>query len=386
VSPRVDVSELVFSVLDAARDGTVVPLGSAFPAAALFPLQRLARSVARTARFIRPQDVTASLSRGDATLREQIGLRYLGLGMSPPPEELVITHGALEALNLCLAAVARPGDLIAVESPGFYASLQALERLNMRALEIPVHPKNGLDLAALAEALKNHPVKACWFMTGLQNPTGASLSEDGKRELVALLARLEVPLIEDDVYLDLHFGSRTPLPAKAFDTQGLVMHCSSFSKTLAPGYRVGWVSAGRYAQQVERLKLMTTLTPSLPAQAAVADYLQRGGYDKHLRRLRHQLEQQKASLLAALGRHLPSGVRVSQPDGGYFLWVEFPRGFDTLALHQAALAQGISVAPGPMFSARRQFRHCLRLNFGHPWDARTEAAVQTLGRLAAALT
>ncbi len=196
----------------------------------------------------------ASLPRGDEGLRRQIALRYLGMGMAQPAEELIVTHGALEALNLCLTAVAQPGDLVAVESPGFYASLQALERLKMKALEIPVHPQDGLDLAALADALQRHPVKACWFMTSFQNPTGASLSLEKKKALVALLAARDIPLIEDDVYAELYFGHRGFLPAKAFDRKGLVMHCSSFSKTLAPGYRVGWVSPGRFGQQIERLQ------------------------------------------------------------------------------------------------------------------------------------
>ena len=381
VAPRLDVSELVFSVLGAAQDPDIVPLGSAFAASSLFPLQRLGKSLARTARHIHGQDAVAHLPQGDPGLREQIALRYLAMGMPQAAEELIVTSGALEGLNLCLTAVAQPGDLVAIESPGFYAGLQALERLKMKALEIPVHPQDGLDLGALADALRRHPVRACWFMTSFQNPMDASLSAEKKQALVALLASHDVPLIEDDVYGELYFGSRCPLPAKAFDRKGLVMHCSSFSKTLAPGYRVGWVSPGRFGQQVERLKLMTTLSASLPAQLAVADYLQHGGYDKHLRRLRHAMESQLSSLLAAIARHFPEGVRVSRPAGGYFVWVEFAAGFDALALHEAALAHGISVAPGPIFSARRDFRHCLRLNYGHPWDARFEAAMQTLGRL-----
>jgi DNA-binding transcriptional MocR family regulator len=384
IAARVDISEMVFAVLGALQDPAIVPLGSAFPAPSLFPLQRLGKSLARAAPRIRAQDTVASLPRGDAGLRQQIALRYLALGMAQPAEELIVTSGALEALNLCLSAVARPGDLIAIESPGFYAGLQALERLGLKALEIPVDARNGLDLAALEKALVRHPVKACWFMTSFQNPTGLSLSEARKKQLVELLAARGIPLIEDDVYAELYFGHRAPLPAKAFDRQGLVMHCSSFSKTLAPGYRVGWVSPGRFGERVEKLRLMTTLTASLPAQVALADYLQHGAYDKHLRRLRHALESQLAALLAAVARYFPPGVRVSRPEGGYFVWVEFAEGFDALVLHAAALAQGISIAPGPVFSASRGLRHCVRLNFGQPWEPRFEAAMASLGALAAA--
>ncbi len=377
----VDVSELVFSVLDAARDRHVVPLGSAFASASLVPLPRLARSLARIARHEASWDPVADMPQGHAGLRSQIAQRYTGLGMAQSPDDIIVTSGALEALNLSLSAVAQPGDLIAVESPGFYAGLQALERLKMRALEIPVHPATGLDLAALAEALGRHPVKACWFMTSFQNPMGASMAEARKKELVALLAAHSIPLIEDDVYGELYFGNRAPLPAKAFDRKGLVMHCSSFSKTLAPGYRIGWVAPGRFGERIQRLRLMTTLSASLPAQAALADYLQHGGYDRHLRRLRHALEAQRSAMLAAISRHLPRDVRVSRPDGGYFVWVEFAKGFDTLALHQRAAAEGISIAPGPMFSARRAYGNCIRLNYGHPWDARMEESMRVLGSL-----
>ncbi|WP_295953824.1 PLP-dependent aminotransferase family protein [Rhodoferax sp.] len=382
VAARVDISGLVFAVLDAAQQRDIAPLGSAFPSPALFPLQRLAQSLGRSMRRSQPWESVQHLPQGHAGLRQQIALRYLAMGMAQPPEDLVVTSGALEALNLCLAAVAQPGDLVAVESPGFYASLQTLERLKMRALEIPVHPQHGLDLDALEQALNRHPVKACWFMTSFQNPTGASLSAAGKQRLVALLAARQIPLIEDDVYGELYFGSQAPLPAKAYDQQGLVMHCSSFSKTLAPGYRVGWVAPGRFGPRIAQLKLMTTLGASLPAQVALADYLQHSGYDKHLRRLRHVLESQHASLVAAIARYFPADVQVSQPGGGYFVWVAFAPGFDALALHQQALVQGISIAPGPMFSARQGLRHCIRLNFGHPWDARMEAAMATLGALA----
>jgi DNA-binding transcriptional MocR family regulator len=240
-------------------------------------------------------------------------------------DEVVVTNGALEAFNLCLTAVTRPGDVVAVESPGFYAALQAIERLDLRAVEIPVHPISGLDLDALAAALDKHPIRACWFMTNFQNPTGVSLSDEKKKALVEMLAAREVPLIEDDVYEELHFSRERPRPAKAFDTSGLVMHCSSFSKTLAPGYRIGWAAAGRFADRVKRLKLMTTLSSSIPAQASIADYLEYGGYDRHLRELRAAMQTQLASMEAALRRYLPHEVQWVTPRGGYFLWLQLPQ-------------------------------------------------------------
>ncbi|HDS1681168.1 TPA: PLP-dependent aminotransferase family protein [Pseudomonas putida] len=380
-STEVDVSGLVFSILDSIKDPSTVPFGSAFPSPELFPLQRLSRSLASASRAMDPRMVVTDLSPGNPQLRRQIALRYMVGGLMLPMEELLITNGALEALNLCLQAVTEPGDLVAIEAPAFYACLQVLERLKLKAVEIPVHPREGMDLAVLAQTLDKHPVKAVWCMTNFQNPVGASMPEAKKQALVELLRHHQVPLIEDDVYAELYYSQQAPKPAKAFDTQGLVMHCGSFAKSLAPGYRIGWVAAGRFAQKIERLKLMTSLCASMPAQAAIADYLQHGGYDRHLRKLRYALEGQQANMLAAIARHFPAQTRVSQPSGGYFLWLELPEQMDALKLFHMALAQGISIAPGPIFSPTRRFGNCIRLNYGTPWNENAERAMETLGRI-----
>jgi DNA-binding transcriptional MocR family regulator len=377
-SARVEISDLVFSVLEAAKHPDIVPLGSAFPSPQLFPLQRLARSLGHSSRLISPWSTVVDLPPGNEQLRRQISLRYMGMGIAQPMEELVVTNGALEALNLCLMAVTRPGDVVAIESPGFYAALQAIERLDLRAVEIPVDPVSGVDLQALSDAFDKHSIRACWFMTNFQNPTGAAMSQEKKKALVELLAQHDVPLIEDDVYGELHHAPTYPLPAMAFDKKGLVMHCSSFSKTLAPGYRIGWVAAGRFADKVQRLKLMTTLSASIPAQAGIADYLQHGGYDKHLRKLRGSFRSQLAAMDTALRRWMPDDSHWTRPSGGYFLWVRLPPRVDAMQLHRIAIENGISIAPGPIFSARHEFRDHVRLNFGHPWSDRMENAVKTL--------
>lgn len=383
-SATVDVSELVFDVLESARTRDVVPFGSAFPSPLLFPLARLARSMAASVQAMDPWSTVDDLTPGNASLRRQIALRYLADGLHIHTDEIVITNGALEALNLCLQAVARPGDCVIIESPTFYAALQALERIGLKAIEVPTHPRDGIDLQALAVAVERHQPKACWLMTNFQNPLGSLMPDEKKKALVELLAASDVPLIEDDVYGELYFGSRRPAPAKAFDGKGLVMHCSSFSKCLAPGYRIGWAAPGRFSRDVARLKLTTTLSASAPAQAALADYLAKGGYDKHLRQLRHALSVQQSAMMQAVVRHFPRGTRATRPSGGYFLWIELPGNVDTLDIHRQALSLGISVAPGPMFSAHREFGNCLRLNYGHAWDAGAEAALATLGRLLAA--
>jgi DNA-binding transcriptional MocR family regulator len=384
-STPVAISDLVFEVLGSTRDLDVVPLGSAFPGPALFPLDKLACCLTPAMRQLDSRRLVEDLTLGDERLRRQIGLRYAVEGTGVALDEIVITNGAMEALNLCLQAVTRPGDVVALESPTFYAALQALERLNLRAVEVATHPRHGVDLASLAEVLQRHPVKACWFMPNFQNPLGSLMPEASKQAMVALLARHEVPLIEDDVYGELYFGLRRPPPAKVFDRRGLVMHCSSFSKCLAPGYRVGWVAGGRFAQQIQRLKLMSTLGTAIPSQMALSDYLQRGGHKRHMRQLRQALAAQQALALRLIAEHFPQGTRVTQPQGGYFLWVELPPQVDALELHRLALAQRISLAPGHLFSADRRFSHCVRLNYGHPGDGRFEEALKAVGRLACML-
>ena len=379
---QVDVSELVFEVLESTRARKVVPLGSAFPSPLLFPLGRLARTMASSVQAMDPWSTVDDLSPGDANLRRQIALRYVIDGLHIPTDEIVITNGALEGLNLCLLAVTRPGDTVLIEAPTFYAALQSIERNGLQAVEVPSHPRDGIDLNAMERALQRHRPKACWLMTNFQNPQGSLLPDARKKALVALLTRFQVPLIEDDVYGELYFGDKRPTPAKAFDTEGLVMHCASFSKCLAPGYRVGWVAPGRFAKAVERLKLTTTLATSVPAQIALANYLKKGGYDRHLRSLRHTLLLQQIKFVEAIERHFPEGTRLTSPKGGYFLWVKLPDGVNALELHRAALANGISIAPGPIFSAQRGFTDYIRLNYGHVWDERIEAAIATLGALA----
>ncbi len=378
----VAVSELVMQLLGSTRDADVVPLGSAFAAPGLFPFEALARCGARAMRRLSPEQITGALTAGDEGLRQALHHRYALHGVPLQSDELVVTNGAMEALNLCLQAVTQPGDVVAVESPTFYAALQALERLHLRAVEVATDPHEGLNLSALEALLQHQRVAACWCMPSFQNPLGALMPPERKRALVALLARHQIPLIEDDVYGELYAGMRRPPPAKAFDQAGLVLHCSSFSKCLAPGYRVGWAAAGRFAAKVERLKMMTSLATSLPAQRTLAEYLQQGGFDRHLRQLRQTLAAQMQRTLRQVARFFPAGTRVTQPAGGYFLWLELPAQVNALALHQQALSLRISSAPGVLFSADGRFAHHLRLNTGHPGDERVDVALRTLGELA----
>jgi DNA-binding transcriptional MocR family regulator len=380
-STRVAVSDLVFDTLEASRSREVVPLGSAFPGPGQFPWTNLARYLGSSARRMDPWSTIESLPPGSIELRRQIARRYLRMGMTIDIEEIVITAGALEALNLSLQTVARPGDTIAIESPTFYGCLQAVERLGLNVVEIPTHAEEGLDLDALSKAMSKHSIRACWFMTTLQHPTGATIPQAKKRELVRMLSSRGIPLIEDDVYAELQFASTPAVPCKAFDKSGLVLHCGSFSKCLAPGYRLGWVAGGRFAQALARQKIEASLGTSLPIQLGIAQVLKHGGYESHLTRFRRYLSNQQAVALESMHRHFPEGYRVAVPAGGYFLWVECAALVDSLEVHRLALNGGITIAPGPMFSARRQFRSFIRLNYGHPWTPEMDKAIRRLGEI-----
>jgi DNA-binding transcriptional MocR family regulator len=376
--PPVNVDNLVFHMLGSLKHTYVAELGSQSPSPELFPVERIGRAVAAASRSM------AGLPPGDEGLRQQIALRYLIRGMVVPVNEIIITSGAIDALTHSLQILTRAGDVVAIGSPVFYGVSRAVERLQLKVVEIPTDPDDGLDLEALADALERHPVRACWFMTSFQNPTGVTMSDAKKEALVDLLAMHDVPLIEDDVYSDLHFGTVPPRPAKFFDRQGLVLHCGSFSESLAPGHRVGWIAAGRFAQQVERVTWMAPISANVATQRAIANYLEGGSYERSLRGLRKELQALQGHMLRAITRYFPSQTQVVRPTGGYFLWLELPPQVNSIRLFEEALAQSISLAPGPIFSTKGEFQGHIRLNYGHPWSQKIEAALATLGDLAGA--
>lgn len=312
---------------------------------------------------------------GYAPLRHEIAKRSIEWGCRLSENDLVTTHGTMEALNLCLRAVAKAGDVIAIESPAFYGTLQIIESLGMKALEIPADPRDGIVLDALASAIRRQKVKACLFVLNYSNPLGSCMPDDNKKALVKLLSRREVPLIEDDIYGDLSFAATRPRTAKAYDKEGLVLLCSSFSKTLAPGYRVGWTAPGRFRPQVESLEFTSSMATVTAPQMAIAEFLQSGGYDRHLRKLRRKLMAQVQQMSNAVGRFFPNGTKVTRPQGGYVLWVELPRSADSLELHRKALKAKISIAPGPIFSAKQRYKNFMRLSCGQVWSEKLEGAM-----------
>src|SRR2546427_8983755 len=378
---RVGVSELVAQVFQSAHDPEMVQLALSTPSPDHLPVKRLNRLMAAATVRSGARALSYDFPPGYAPLRHEIAKRSIDWGCRLSENDIVITHGTMEALNLCLRAVAKSGDVIAIESPAFYGTLQIIESLGMKALEIPADPRDGIILDVLASAIRRQRVKACLFVLNFSNPLGSCMPDAHKKALVELLARREIPLIEDDIYGDLCFGVTRPRTAKAYDKQGLVLLCSSFSKTLAPGYRVGWTASGRFKPQVESLKFTSSMATVTAPQMAIADFLQSGGYDRYLRKIRRILMTQVQQMSNAVGRYLPAGTKVTRPQGGYVLWVELPRSVDSLELHRRALQQKISIAPGPIFSAQQKYKNFIRLSCGQAWSEKIDHAVRTLGDL-----
>lgn len=379
MSENVEISASIFNVLQACKDPNIIPFGSAFPDPSLFIQPKLSRALASAARHLAPQSSVINLPPGNEKLRRNIAQRYALQGIHVSPDDIVITAGAMESLSFSLQAVTEPGDWVVIESPAFYGALQAIERLRLKAIAIKTDPVTGICLDELEKVVEQYDIKACWLMSHCQNPLGGTMPDENKIRLVEILAAKQITLIEDDVYGELYNSPKAPMPVKGFDKSNSVLHCASFSKCLAPGFRVGWVAAGKHATKIQQLQMMSTVSASMPTQQAIADYLSQGGYDGHLRRLRLLLEQRRYRMLQAIQTHLPKDVKVNIPVGGYFLWLEFEPSFDANSLYHFALERGVSIAPGAMFSTSSQFNHAFRLNSSFQWNGQTEKGMQIIG-------
>jgi DNA-binding transcriptional MocR family regulator len=378
----VGVNDLTAEVLTLATDPSYVPFGAACPHHSLFPTKKLARILAAVGRNDPALLGRYAMNWAYDPLTREIARRYLQAGCPLAHDELVVTIGCAEALHLSLRAVTKPGDTVAVETPTYFGFLETIQSLNLKVVEIPTGPRNGICLDATREAFTNNDVKALMVMPSYSNPLGSCMPDENKEKLYKILQEFDVPAIEDDVYGDLHFGERRPKPLKAWDTDGRVLLCSSFGKTLAPSLRVGWCAPGRYLERVKRLKFTTTLGTPVVLQKTVSDFLRNGGYDHHLRSIRRAYHHQLHLFSQAILRFFPEGTRISRPEGSFVLWIEMPTAVDTLKLHRDALKHKICTAPGALFSVKDRYRNCLRMNCGLPWSDAIEAALKTLGDLA----
>jgi len=386
-SHKVAINVLSSLIQRSLNNPDLIPFGEATVAQSLLPGKQMAASIRTAAAGY--QDGSCGgygASSGNEELQRIIARRTVDIPQRSCGSEIIITQGCMNGIELCLRSVARPGDIILLESPTFLCYLQLIEDLNMQALEIPCDPSFGIDLAKLRKTMDEHDIRAALFNPTFHNPLGFDMTAAAKEELVTLFYERGIPIVEDDVYGDLYFGESKSLPLKAFDTQGMVLYCSSFSKALLPDLRLGWTLAGKFREKVKRMKFNNSVACSQLMQRALCLFLESGGYERHLRKLRNSLRKQAADMGQAVARHFPSGTRISSPKGGLSLWVELSDSIDSLELFDLAEKENIALTPGTLCSGTGQYDHCIRLSYGHPWSDQLEKGISVLGGLISSLS
>ena len=373
--------DMMLEMVRTSADPHVAQLGAAVPDISYMPSAAIEKAITASVRQERALSNSYVAPPGYAPLRRQIARHMASFGCSVAPEEIVITNGCQEALTLALRVLTKPGDTVAVESPAYYGLLRIIDLLGLKALEIPTDPEQGMSVQALQLALENWDVKACVVIPNYNNPLGFCMPQSRRLELLNLLNMRNIPLVEDDIYGDLSHSHDRPGALKNFDKRGEVIYCSSFSKSLSPGLRLGWIVPGKYQAQVEYAKYVNNVSTSALPQLAVTRLMEGGQYERHLRDVRPRLALSVERMLDACVRHFPEGTRITRPSGGFLLWAELPEDIDTFALAQKALKEKISIAPGALFSARGKYQNFMRLSCALRENFPLEGAVATLGRL-----
>jgi DNA-binding transcriptional MocR family regulator len=379
---KVKLSSMINSVISAISNPHLLSFGSTVTDSALLPFKFFSRTIKDLSHTELKSMISYSLSEGFLELRRQITLRTVGVMDDITPDDVIITNGCMEAVALSLLAVTRPGDTVAVETPTNFGFLQLLKELGLMVIEVPTDPRFGVDLDELEKILARNSIKVCLLVPNFHNPLGAMMPEDHKKRLVEMIREFEVPLIEDSISSELYFGNKRPVPLKAFDRQDLVITCSSFSKTLAPGLRIGWVLPGsRLKERIQNLKAAISVTTSTLDQFLISQFLASGGYERHLRRLRNSLKKQIIRTAFSIQQHFPPDTRLAIPTGGTLLWVQLTPKVDGLKVYQKALDENIAIIPGVVCSNHRQFKNFIQISCGAPFTSREEKGIKTLGKI-----
>jgi DNA-binding transcriptional MocR family regulator len=377
----VSVKDMITSIYNDIAAHDVINFALAVPDASLLPIAKINKSVVQVLRNYKNSCIDYEHVEGNPELRKQMAKLAFNWGGKIKPGEVVITSGCLEAITMCLKAVTQPGDTVAVESPNYFGIFQAIETMGLKVLEIPSSPVTGLDLESFQKAIQKYPVKACVVIPNFNNPLGSCMPDENKKKLVEIISKKNIPLIEDDIYGELYFGRNRPRTCKYYDTKGLVMYCSSLSKSLSPGYRIGWAIPGKFLEQVKQIKRISNISSPTLTQAAMAHFLQNGRYEYHLKKLRKALHTQSLRYMQAIIRYFPEDTKVSRPHGGYVLWVELNKKVNAFKLRAEAMKHNISIVPGKIFSASGSYNSNIRISFGKPWDNDADYGLMMLGKL-----
>ncbi|HEX8060419.1 MAG TPA: PLP-dependent aminotransferase family protein [Cyclobacteriaceae bacterium] len=377
----VSIDDMISNVYKDLRSDKLLNFALGSPSFELLPAAKLNKSVLHALRNSKDSCLQYEHVQGNSDLRKQIAIQSFNWGGAISEDDIVITAGCMEALSLSLKAITKAGDAVAIESPTYFAIFQVMESLGLKVVEIPTDPAKGVDLDCLENAIAKFDIKACLFVCNFNNPMGSCLPEEKKKHLVTLLSKHDIPLIEDDIYGELYFGKTRPHTCKIYDKKGLVIQCGSFSKSLAPGYRIGWTIPGKFKEKVIRVKRMNNVSTNTLAQSAIAHFLANGRYELHLRHLRKALHTNCLRYTQAITTYFPEETRVTRPQGGFALWLEMGKKSDGYKIHKQALKVNIGVAPGQIFSSKGQFSNCFRISFGLPWGDRVDTCLKQLADL-----
>lgn len=383
LSHDVSVKEMITSIYGdiATPNAKVINFALAVPDTSLLPAAKINKSVVAALRNSKDSCLSYENTMGNLELRKQIAKLAFNWGGKIKADEILITSGCLEAMTLCLRAVTKPGDTVAVESPNYFGVFQAIESMGLKVVELSSCYTNGLELDSLQQAIKKYPIKACVVIPNFNNPLGGCMPDENKKKLVEIITKHNIPLIEDDIYGELYFSRNRPKTCKYFDTKGLVMHCSSLSKSLSPGYRIGWTMPGKFIDEVKQIKRIQNISSPTLTQAAMAHFLQHGRYEYHLKNIRKALHTQCLRYIQAIIDYFPEDTKVSRPHGGFVLWVELNKKVNSFKLRTEAMKHNISVVPGKIFSVSCNYNNFLRISFGKPWDDDADYGLMMLGKL-----
>jgi DNA-binding transcriptional MocR family regulator len=378
---EISTQEMIANVFRNISSEDLINFAVAAPQINLLPAAKLNKSVVHALRSSKYHCLNYEDIQGNSDLRKQVAKLAFNWNGSVKSEDIVITAGCMEALVMCLKAVTTTGDTVAIESPTYFGIYQVMESLGLKAIEIPTDPVTGVNVEVLEKRIKKFGIKACVFVPNFNNPLGSCMPDEKKKQLVELITHYKIPLIEDDIYGEMYFGRHRPKACKSFDKEGWVLHCSSISKSLAPGYRIGWCIPGRFLEKVKSTKFMHTVSSTTLTQVAMAHFLSIGRYEYHLKKIRKILHTQCLRYMQAIVQYFPGDVKLSRPEGGFVLWVELNKEVDVYKLYQEALKHGISIAPGQIFSAGNNYRNCMRIGYGRTYDHTIEYGLKVLGDL-----
>lgn len=342
-----------------------------------WPMQKISSYYNEVVKYPNNEAFNYTLPPGNLLLREQIALQAIRGGMNISPDEIIITSGCTDSLTMALMTICNEGDTIAIESPCYFNVLQICEELKINVIEVPNNEESGLSIDTLKFVIDYHNIKAFFCIPNFNNPTGKVMSDTKKQELVNCLEESGVPLIEDDIYGEIYYENERPRTCKSFDKTGNVILCSSFSKVITPGLRVGWIVPGKFYKEVEKKKLLFSLGSNSASQLAVAHFLKEGGFERHNRKIRKILKEQITAMAQFIIANFPEGTKVNIPQGGIALWIACPKEIDTHELYNRIKEKGILFAPGIIFSTTGKYKNYFRLN-GGTWNLRIKKALSAI--------